>query len=88
VEITPRELRLLLKYGYPFPEQEDTLRNSRAVGGYHRVRVDAYWIDLMIGDLERSAKEIRSRGLIEELDGLCCALETALDDRPRLTDFE
>ena len=88
VELTPRELRLLLKYGYPFPEQEEALRSSRAVAGYHRIRIDAYWIDLMSGDLVRSAKEIRSRVLLEELDALCCALETALDDRPRLTDFE
>lgn len=88
VEITPRELRLLLKYGYPFPEQEEALRSSRAVAGYHRVRIDAYWIDLMIGDLVRSAKEIRSRVLLEELDALCCALETALNNRPRLTNFD
>jgi hypothetical protein len=42
----------------------------------------------MIGDLVISAKEMRSRVLLEELDALCCALETALDDRPRLTNFE
>jgi hypothetical protein len=88
VELTPREISLLLKYGYPFPEQEATLRKSRAVAGYHHVRIDAYWIELMIGGLVRSAKKLHSRALLEELDELCCALEAALDDRPRLTDFE
>ena len=28
VELTPREVRLLLKYGYPWPEDEKKLRAS------------------------------------------------------------
>lgn len=90
IEITPRERQLLLKYGYPFPEAEEPLRNSRAVKGYHRVRIDAYWIEMMVADLSRSAREIRSRTLLEEIDALCDVLETALDDRPmlRVVDFE
>ena len=90
LELTPRERQLLLKYGYPFPEAEEPLRNSRVVNGYHRVRIGAYWIELMVADLSRSAREIRSRSLLEEIDALCDALETALDDRPmlRVVDFE
>jgi hypothetical protein len=90
LELTSREVYLLLKYGYPFPDAEAPLRNSRAVKGYHHVQIDAYWIEMMIGDLVRSAKEIRSRVLLEELDAVCCALESALDDRPKLhiVDFE
>ena len=41
VELTPREVRLLLKHGYPWPEDEEKLRASRAVGGVHRVRINA-----------------------------------------------
>lgn len=90
LELTSREVHLLLKYGYPFPDAEAPLRNSSAVKGYHHVQIDAYWIEQMIGDLVRSAKEIRSRVLLEELDALCCTLESALDDRPKLhiVDFE
>jgi succinate dehydrogenase/fumarate reductase flavoprotein subunit len=77
-ELTAREVRLLLKYGYPFPEDEEKLRASRAVGGYHRVRIGAYWIEMMIADLVRSAKEIRSSALLEELEALCSALQYAL----------
>jgi hypothetical protein len=36
LELTPRELRLLLKYGYPFSEQEQKLRDSKVVKGYQR----------------------------------------------------
>ena len=78
VELTPREVWLLIEYGYPWPEDEERLRASRPVGGYHRVRIDVYWIEMMIADLVRSAKEIRSRRLLEELDALCSALESAL----------
>jgi hypothetical protein len=90
LELTSREVQLLLKYGYPFPEQEQALRESKAVKGVHRVRIDSYWIELMVGDLVRSAKELRSQALLEELDALCDALESALDDRPKLRigDFE
>jgi hypothetical protein len=90
LELTPREVQLLLKYGYPFPEQEQALRESRAVKGIHRVQIDSYWIEMMVGDLVRSAKKIRSRNLLDEIDALCDVLEFALDDRPKvhIGDFE
>ena len=57
LELSTREVKLLLKYGYPFDEQEKTLRSSRAAKGYHRVRLGAYWIEMMVADLVRSAKD-------------------------------
>jgi hypothetical protein len=41
--------------------------------------VGAYWIELMLGDLVRSAKEIRSRRLLDELDELYSVLEHSLN---------
>jgi hypothetical protein len=84
VELTKRELTLLLKYGYPWPDEAEKLRASRAVKGYHRVPIDAYWIEMMLADVVRSAKEISSTSLLEELDALCSVLDCALEDRPRL----
>jgi hypothetical protein len=78
VKLTPRELSLLLEYGYPFPEQERRLRVSEAVKGWHRVRIGAYWIELILADLVRSAKEIRNGPLLAELDALYSALGYAL----------
>jgi len=83
LELTTRELKLLLKYGYPFDEQEKALRASRPVKGCHRVRIGAYWIEMMVADLVRSAKELRSPSLLEEIDALCDALENALADRSK-----
>ena len=42
------------------------------------MRIDAYWIEMMIADLSRSARTIRSGTPLEELDALCHALEHAL----------
>ena len=83
LELTTREVQLLLKYGYPFDEQEKTLRASRAVKGSHRVRIGAYWIEMMVADLVRSAKKLRSPALLEEIDALCDVLENALTDRSK-----
>lgn len=80
MELTPRELALLLEYGYPFSDQERKLRGSKAVKGWHGVRIGAYWIELMIADLVRSAKEIDDGALLEELDAVCSALEYALTE--------
>jgi hypothetical protein len=79
VELTTREVGLLLEYGYPFPDEEQKLRASKAVEGIHRVRLGSYWIELMLGDLVRSAKEIRSRRLLDELDELYSVLESSLN---------
>lgn len=66
--------------GTPFPDEEQKLRASKAVGGIHRVPLGTYWIELMLGDLVRSAKEIRSRQLLDELDELYSVLEFSLND--------
>ena len=79
VELTTREVSLLLEYGYPFRDEEQKLRASKAVEGTHRVRLDTYWIELMLGDLARSERQIRSRRLLDELDELYSVLESALN---------
>lgn len=60
LELTPRELSLLLKYVYPFPDEKEILRESRAIQGFHHVPIGAYWIELTIGDLLISAKQVRT----------------------------
>jgi len=87
LELTPRELVLLLEYGSPFPEQRQKLRDSKAVKGYRRVPIDAVWTEMMLVDIVRSAREIDNPELLEEdLDALCSALDCALasDRRIRL----
>jgi hypothetical protein len=80
VELTTREVSLLLEYGYPFSAEERKLRASKVVDGIHRVRMGSYWIEMMLADLVRSAKEIRSRRLLDELDELYSVLEFSLNE--------
>jgi hypothetical protein len=84
LELTSRERTLMLKYGYPWPEDAERLRNSKAVKGHHRVLIDAYWIEMIQADIVRSAKEISSPALLEELEALCSVLDCALENRPRI----
>ena len=78
IEITGREAKLILKYGYPFPEQVEMFENISTAREYHTILIDRYWLELIIGDLSRSMREIRSNRLLEELDCLCTSLETSL----------
>jgi hypothetical protein len=87
LQLTTRELKLVLKYGYPFPEEAELLRKSPARNGMHLVHIDQYWISMWIADIVRSAKEIRSQILLEELDSLCDVLENAEQKNPRVRDL-
>ncbi len=84
LQLTPREIKLVLKYGYPFPEQAEQLRSSPVRNGIHVAHIDPYWISMWIADIVRSAKEIRSQSLLEELDALCDVLEAAEQKNPRV----
>jgi hypothetical protein len=77
-------MELVLKYGYPFPEEAELLRSSNAEKGVHGARIDAYWVSMWIADIVRSAKEIRSQSLFEELDALCNVLEGAESHEGRM----
>lgn len=86
LQLTPRELQLVLKYGYPFPSEAELLRSSKVKDGWHVVQVDAYWIGMWTADIVRSARAIRSQQLLEELDELCDVLEAAENNILRARD--
>lgn len=60
VELTCRQVTLLLECGYPFSEQEEALRSTKAVRRIHRVKIGAFWIEHVIADLARSMKDPES----------------------------
>jgi len=80
VEVTGREASLILKYGYPFPDEAIAFEKVAGKKGYHRVTIEECWLKLIVGDLSRSIKEVRSFPLQEELDALCVTLENAIDN--------
>lgn len=80
VEVTGREASLILKYGYPFPDQATAFEKVAGKKGYHWVKVEEFWLEIIVGDLCRSMKELRSLALLEELEAICFSLETAMGD--------
>jgi hypothetical protein len=85
IELTPREVKLVIKYGYPFPDDAKRLRESPVRNGVHVVTIDPYWVEMWIADIVRPAKEIESDALLAQLDEVCCVLEAACNRRmPRV----
>ena len=78
IEITGREAKLILKYGYPFEEQAEIFKPISGKSEYHVVKINKYWLELILGDLCRSIREVKSLSLQEELDCLCDNLEFAI----------
>lgn len=77
VQLTRREIELLLRYGHPFEAEAAKLRACRPRNGWHEVEIGEYWLAHLIGDLSYSIKNVRSAAIREELDALCCVLENA-----------
>jgi hypothetical protein len=78
IEISGREAKLILKYGYPFPDEAKLFQPFSGKAGYHTISIDKYWLEIIIGDLCRSIKEVKSHSLIDELDELCDVLESCV----------
>jgi len=78
IEISGREARLILRYGYPFPDQAHAFEAVAGKAGFHRLMIERFWLEMLVGDLSRSTQEVRSVALQEELDSLCVTLETAM----------
>ncbi len=78
IEVNQREAKLILKYGYPFPEQKKLFEAVKNKPGWHSIKIDKYWLEVIIGDLCISLKEIRSRALLEEVNDLCDKLEISV----------
>lgn len=83
VELSQREVALLLRYGYPFDEEKTQLQAFGGIGP-HQLTISRFNLSMMIAELVRSAKTIRSDNVLEELDRLCSALESAEDGQPRI----
>lgn len=78
IESSGREATLILQYGYPFPDQVPAFEAVAETAGFHRVVIDRFWLEALVGDLSRSTREVRNPALQEELDSLCVTLEGAM----------
>lgn len=78
IELTPRERRLLLRYGYPFDQIKQALLSVSSSKRIERLSFDEYEVERLIGDLCRSINHEEGGLRIQaELDELCTRIEYA-----------
>lgn len=78
LEITGTEAELILRYGYPFPEQTELFEKISGRAGYHDICIDSFSLEIILGDLSRSMRETSNGALLDALDAICTCIETAL----------
>jgi len=76
-DLTQREVKLLLRYSYPFEDVAAQLEAFKDRRGTHCLKVHPYYLPKLIGDLVYSAKKVEDERLLAELDELCTVLEMA-----------
>jgi hypothetical protein len=77
LELTPRELALLIKYGLPTDGEAEQPRSSKLRIGMYVAHVGPCWTSTWTADIVRSDRKIRSQNLLEEADALWDVLENA-----------
>ena len=77
-------MQLLLRYGYPFEEAKAQLEGFNGTKGPYRSKIYSYCLSMMIADLVRSAKTIRTDATLEEIDALCSKVESAEQNQLRI----
>lgn len=78
IHLTPKERALILRYGYPFDQIKEALIAVASSKKVETVSLDAYEVDLLIGDLCRSINHVDGgRAVQTQLDELCDRIEYA-----------
>ena len=78
IELTPRERKLLLRYGYPFDQIKQALLTASPSKSIECLSFDEHEVGWLIGDLCRSInKEEGGLRVQAELDELCTRIEHA-----------
>lgn len=78
IELTPRERRLLLRYGYPFDQIKRALLAVSSSQRIECLSFDEFEVERLIGDLCRSINHEEGGLRIQaELDELCTRIEHA-----------
>ena len=77
VELTAREVDLLLAYAFAFDNELEQLERFAGKPGYHVLKTTEFYLIGLIADLVRSAREIEDDGLLYDIDRVCTIMETA-----------
>ena len=79
IELTSRQVNLLIKYGYAFEDEEKQLKAfSKKIDEWHVLVSDDFYAPKLIGDLVYSAKRLTDESVLDELDELCDVIDTSI----------
>lgn len=77
IELTRDEREIILRHGYPFEKLEQALRSIPSGVEIATIRMDAYDLEMLIGELSRSFNHGESECEEVALLDLCTRLERA-----------
>ena len=79
IELSSRQVDLLLRYGYAFEDEEKQLKKfSEKSDEWHVLVSDDFYAPRLIGDLVYSAKKISNESVLDELDEVCDVIEASM----------
>jgi hypothetical protein len=81
LRLSARERELVFKYGYPFQELKEQLAKYEYTTGSATVTIDSFFLDCLLADLVRSAKQLTDARLLDEIDALYTRLESQAHTR-------
>ena len=87
IQFTPEERSLIHRYGYPFEKLEQALRSIPSGVEIATIRMDAYDLEMLIGELSRSFNHGESECEEVALLDLCTRLERAQNTRDGTLDI-
>ena len=77
IELLPEQRELILKYGYPFPDERKQLQRHASSSDIEVLTINPFYLEKMIGDLSYSINK-RTKGSVQsDLLDLCDRLEYA-----------
>ena len=77
IELLPEERKLLLEYGYPFPDAKTQLQEHASSDDIEVLTISRFYLNQMIGDLSYSINKRTKGGIQRDLLELCDRLEIA-----------
>ena len=79
IELSSRQVDLLLKYGYAFENEEKQLKKfSEKRSNWHVLVSDDFYAPRLVGDLVYSAKKLTDESILDELDELSDEIDIAI----------
>ena len=75
LRLSRRESELVSEYGYPFDDLSAQHAGLENASGSVTVTMEPFYLDALLADLVRSAKETEDQQLLDELDALFAEIE-------------